>query len=144
MINEIVYSKVIGDLFKNKDFKKRFNKLVWNMHIKPDEFEKNDTRVFGLMKTNSSSESMNPFFNTYSQSENLPLHFMMSYDNAFQKQRNTQKELDHETKNALYKFISPRPIAKHAAKVYTSTLFYEVQKEIYKGSWYCHYKHVGT
>ncbi|KAL7590918.1 hypothetical protein Lser_V15G33514 [Lactuca serriola] len=33
-------AKVTGDLFKNKDFKKRFNKLVWNMHIKPDEFEK--------------------------------------------------------------------------------------------------------
>ncbi|XP_023739642.1 protein FAR-RED IMPAIRED RESPONSE 1-like [Lactuca sativa] len=33
-------AKVTGNLFKNKDFKKRFNKLVWNMHIKPDEFEK--------------------------------------------------------------------------------------------------------
>nr|KAJ0221137.1 hypothetical protein LSAT_V11C200081290 [Lactuca sativa] len=105
------------------DFKKRFNKLVWNMHIKPDEFEKkwdliinefnledkrwftnmfelrdkwilayiNDIRMSGLMKTTSRSESMNSFFNTYCQSENLLLHFMMNYDTTIQKQRNSQQ-----------------------------------------------------
>ncbi|XP_052623761.1 protein FAR1-RELATED SEQUENCE 5-like [Lactuca sativa] len=144
-------AKVTDDLFKNKDFKKRFNKLVWNMHIKPDEFEKkwdliinefdlkdkrwfndmfelrdkwipvyfSDTRMSGLMKTTLRSESMNSFFNTYSQSGNLLLHFMMNYDTTIQKQRNTQQELDHQTKKAVYKFISPRSIEKHAAKVYT-------------------------
>ncbi|XP_052625623.1 protein FAR-RED IMPAIRED RESPONSE 1-like [Lactuca sativa] len=127
---------ITGDLFKNKDFKKRFNKLVWNMHIKPDEFEKkwdliinefnledkrwfndmfelrdkwipayfSDTRMSGLMKTTSRSESMNSFFNTYSQSGNLLLNFMMNYDTAIQKQRNTQQELDHQTKKKeIYK-----------------------------------------
>ncbi|KAL7584683.1 hypothetical protein Lser_V15G46220 [Lactuca serriola] len=103
-----------------------------------------DTRMSGLMKTTSRSESMNSFFNTYSQSGNLLLHFMMNYDTTIQKQRNTQQELDHQTKKAVYKFISPRPIEKHAAKVYTSTLFYEVHKEIYKGSWYCQYEHLAT
>ncbi|XP_052625593.1 protein FAR1-RELATED SEQUENCE 5-like [Lactuca sativa] len=97
-------ANVTSDLFKNKDFKKRFNKLVWNMHIKPDEFEKK-------------SESMNSFFNTYSQSGNLLLHFMMNYDTTIQKQRNTQQELDHQIKKA---------------------------KEIYKGSWYFQYKHLVT
>nr|KAJ0227613.1 hypothetical protein LSAT_V11C100010070 [Lactuca sativa] len=112
---------VIGNLFKNNDFKKRFNKLVWNLHIKPDDFEKkweliinefnedkrwfndmfelrdkwipayfSDTRMSGLMKTTSRSESMNSFFNTYSQSGNLLLHFMMNYDTPIQKQRNRQ------------------------------------------------------
>ncbi|CAI9265648.1 unnamed protein product [Lactuca saligna] len=154
-------AKITGDLFKNKDFKKRFNKLVWNMHIKPDEFEKkwdliinefnledkrwfndmfelrdkwipayfSDTRMSGLMKTTSRSESMNSFFNTYSQSLNLLLHFMMNYDTTIQKQRNTQQELDHQTKKAVYKFISPRLIQKMLQK------FIQVQKEIYKGSW---------
>nr|KAJ0201679.1 hypothetical protein LSAT_V11C600311780 [Lactuca sativa] len=103
-----------------------------------------DTRMSGLMKTTSRLESMNSFFNTYSQSGNLLLHLMMNYDTTIQKQRNTQQELDHQTKKAVYKFISPRPIEKHAAKVYTGTLFYEVQKEIYKGSWYCQYEHLGT
>lgn len=62
---------------------------------------------------------------------------MMNYNITIQKQRNTQKELDHQTKKAVYTFISLQPIKKHAVKVYTSTLFYEVQKEIYRGSWYC-------
>ena len=99
----------------------------------------NDTRMSGLMKTTSRSESMNAFFNTYSQSGNLLLHFMMNYDTAIQKQRNTQKELDYQTKKAEYDFLTPREIERHAAKVYTSTLFYEVQKEIHKGAWFCSY-----
>ena len=116
-ISNIGHSQITGDLFKNKDFKKRFNKLVWNMHIKHDEFEKkwdliinefnledkrwfndmfelhdkwipayfSDTRMSGLMKTTSRSESMNSFFNTYSQSGNLLLHFMMNYDTTIKK-----------------------------------------------------------
>ncbi|XP_023757061.1 protein FAR-RED ELONGATED HYPOCOTYL 3-like [Lactuca sativa] len=103
-----------------------------------------DTIMSGLMKTTSRSESMNSFFNTYSQSGNLLLHFMMNYDTTIQKQINTQQELDHQTKKAVYKFISPQLIEKHAAKVYTSTMFYEVQKEIYKGSWYYQYEHLAT
>ncbi|KAL7592289.1 hypothetical protein Lser_V15G33646 [Lactuca serriola] len=126
---------VTDDLFKNKDFKKRFNKLVWSMHIKPAEFEKkweliinelnledkiwfndmfelrdkwipayfSDTRMSGLMKTTSRSKSMNSFFSTYLKSGNLLLHFMMNYDTTNQKQRNTQKELDHQTKKAYIK-----------------------------------------
>lgn len=99
----------------------------------------NDTRMSGLMKTTSRSESMNSFFNTYSQSGNLLLHFMMNYDTAIQKQINTQKELDHQTRKAEYNFLTPREIERHAAKVYTRTLFYEVQKEIHKGAWFCSY-----
>ncbi|XP_052622428.1 protein FAR-RED IMPAIRED RESPONSE 1-like [Lactuca sativa] len=126
-------ANITGDLFKNKDFKKRFNKLVWKMHIKPDEFEKkwdliinefnledkrwfndmfelrdkwilayfSDTRISGLMKTTSRLESMKSFFNTYPRSGNLLLHFMMNYDTAIQKQRNTQQELDHQKKKAV-------------------------------------------
>nr|KAJ0204961.1 hypothetical protein LSAT_V11C500264100 [Lactuca sativa] len=66
-----------------------------------------DTRMSRLMKTTSRSESMNSFFNTYSQYGNLLLHFMMNYDTTIQKQRNTQKEIDHQTKKAVYKFIPP-------------------------------------
>ncbi|XP_042757971.1 protein FAR-RED ELONGATED HYPOCOTYL 3-like [Lactuca sativa] len=62
-----------------------------------------DTRMSGLMKTTSRLESMNSFFNTYSQSINLLLHFMMNYDTTIQKQRNTQQELDNQTKKAYRK-----------------------------------------
>lgn len=104
----------------------------------------NDIRMCGLMKTTSRSESMNSFFNTYSQTGNLLLNFMMNYDTAIQKQRNTQQELDRATKEASYIFRTPREIERHASKVYTSTIFFDIQKEIYKGAWFCSYSSVGV
>nr|KAJ0194367.1 hypothetical protein LSAT_V11C800421060 [Lactuca sativa] len=69
-----------------------------------------DIPMCGLMKTTSRSESMNSFFNTYSESGNLLLNFMMNYDTAIQKQRNTQRELDKASKKASYKMQTPREI----------------------------------
>ena len=91
----------------------------------------------GLMKTTSRSESMNSFFNSYSQGENFLLNFMMNYDNAIKRLRYKQRELDNHTKGAQYVMKSPREIEKYAASVYTSKVFLEVQKEVFKGKWYC-------
>ncbi|XP_052622495.1 protein FAR1-RELATED SEQUENCE 6-like [Lactuca sativa] len=65
-----------------------------------------DIPMCGLMKTTSRSESMNSFFNTYSESGNLLLNFMMNYDTAIQKQRNTQRELDKVEMKAEEKEIN--------------------------------------
>ncbi|KAL7591215.1 hypothetical protein Lser_V15G31694 [Lactuca serriola] len=101
-------AKVTGDLFKNKDFKKRFNKLVWNMHIKPDEFEKK----WDLIINEFNLEDKRWFNDMFELRDKwIPAYF------TIQKQRNTQQELDHQTKKA---------------------------KEIYKGSWYCQYEHLAT
>ncbi|KAL7611242.1 protein FAR-RED ELONGATED HYPOCOTYL 3-like [Lactuca sativa] len=102
-----------------------------------------DIPMCGLMKTTSRSESMNSFFNTYSESGNLLLSFMMNYDTAIQKQRNTQRDLDKASKKASYKMQTPREIELQESKVYTSTLFFEVQKEIYKACFFCTYSYVG-
>nr|KAJ0222588.1 hypothetical protein LSAT_V11C200073550 [Lactuca sativa] len=102
-----------------------------------------DISMCGLMKTTSRSESMNSFFNTYSESGNLLLNFMMNYDTVIQKQRNTQRELDRASKKASYKMQTPREIELQASKVYTSTLFFEVQKEIYKACFFYTYSYVG-
>ena len=96
-----------------------------------------DFPMCGLMKTTSRSESMNSFFNSYSQGENFLVNFMMNYDNAIQKQRNSQRELDHKTKQAHYGMKSPSDIEQQAAKIYTSALFFDIQKELYKGVWFC-------
>nr|KAJ0217284.1 hypothetical protein LSAT_V11C300128910 [Lactuca sativa] len=98
----------------------------------------NDFPRYGLMKTTSRSESINSFFNTYSETGNFFLNFMMNYDAAIKKQRYTYRELDHKTKGAKYSWRSPRMIEQIAAKGYTSKVFFfEVQKEIYKGGWFC-------
>ncbi|XP_052622605.1 uncharacterized protein LOC111915270 [Lactuca sativa] len=80
----------------------------------------NDIPLCGLMKTTSRSESMNYFFNTYSESENLLLNFKMNYNTTIQNQMNTQRELDKETKKASYKMETPREIELQASKVYTN------------------------
>nr|KAJ0203237.1 hypothetical protein LSAT_V11C500259910 [Lactuca sativa] len=77
----------------------------------------NDIAMCGLMKTMSRSESMNSFFNTYLESGNLLLNFMMNYDTAIQKQMNTQRELDKASKKASYKIQTPREIELQASKV---------------------------
>nr|KAJ0194542.1 hypothetical protein LSAT_V11C800429180 [Lactuca sativa] len=75
-----------------------------------------DIPMCGLMKTTSRSESMNSFFNIYSESGNLLLNFMMNYDTAIQKQRNTQRELDRASKKSSYKMQTPREIELQASK----------------------------
>ncbi|CAI9281814.1 unnamed protein product [Lactuca saligna] len=109
------FSKLIWDI----NLKPDVFEVKWGLLMK--EFNLEDTRWFkdmftirdswipgyfcdipmcGLMKTTSRSESMNSFFNTYSESGNLLLNFMMNYNTAIQKQRNTQRELDKASKEA--------------------------------------------
>ncbi|XP_023733150.1 protein FAR-RED ELONGATED HYPOCOTYL 3-like [Lactuca sativa] len=127
------FSKLVWDINMKLDV----FEVKWGLLMK--EFNLEDTRWFkdmftirdswipkyfsnipmcGLMKTTSRSESMNSFFNTYSESGNLLLNFMMNYDTAIQKQRNTQRDLDKESKKASYKMQTPREIELQASKVY--------------------------
>ncbi|XP_052626923.1 protein FAR1-RELATED SEQUENCE 5-like [Lactuca sativa] len=126
------FSKLVWDINMKPDV----FEVKWGLLMK--EFNLEDTRWFedmftirdswipryfsdipmcGLMKTTSRSESMNSFFNTYSESGNLLLNFMMNYDTAIQKQRNTQRELDRASKKASYKMQTPREIELQASKV---------------------------
>lgn len=97
----------------------------------------NDYPMCGMMKTTSRSESMNNFFNSYSQADNFLVNFIRNYDNAISKIRFAQREFDHTTKIARYVMKTPREIENHASKVYTNKMFLEVQKEMFKGTWYC-------
>nr|KAJ0207109.1 hypothetical protein LSAT_V11C500294630 [Lactuca sativa] len=126
------FSKLVWDINMKLDV----FEVKWGLLMK--EFNLEDTRWFkdmftirdswipkyfsnipmcGLMKTTSRSESMNSFFNTYSESGNLLLNFMMNYDTAIQKQRNTQRDLDKESKKASYKMQTPREIELQASKM---------------------------
>ncbi|CAI9262504.1 unnamed protein product [Lactuca saligna] len=91
------------NLEETRWFKDKFTKLgSWI----PRYF--NDIPMCRLIKTTSKSESMNSFFNTYSESGNLLLNLMMNYETAIQKQKNTQRELDKASKKASYKMQPPQ------------------------------------
>nr|KAJ0205004.1 hypothetical protein LSAT_V11C500284820 [Lactuca sativa] len=105
---------------KSKEFNLEDMRWFKDMFTKRDSWILgyfNDIAMCGLMKTTSRSESMNSFFNTYSESDNLLLNFMMNYDTAIQKQRNTQRELDNTSKKTSYKMQTPREIELQASKV---------------------------
>ncbi|XP_052619892.1 protein FAR1-RELATED SEQUENCE 5-like [Lactuca sativa] len=129
------FSKLVWDINMKPDV----FEVKWGLLMK--EFNLEDTRWFknmftirdswipgyfsgipmcGLMKTTLRSESMNSFFNTYLESGNLLLSFMINYDTAIQKQRNTQRDLDKASKKASYKMQTPREIELQASKVYTN------------------------
>nr|KAJ0196652.1 hypothetical protein LSAT_V11C700356210 [Lactuca sativa] len=140
------------EFLKSMDFKKRFNKLVWDMYIECDVFE---LKYESLMKK-INLEDERWFKDSFENKEAcVPRYFndfprcrlmkttSRSENNSIEKQLYTQCELDHKTKGAHYSLKSPRMIEQHTTSVYTSKLLFEVQKETYKGGWYCDVKDLG-
>ncbi|KAJ9544177.1 LOW QUALITY PROTEIN: hypothetical protein OSB04_023884, partial [Centaurea solstitialis] len=145
-------------IFKRKNFRKKLNKIVWDVLIEPDEFElkwntlMEDYCLTGekwlkslypnvlfdeKLKTTSRSESINSFFNAFSHYGNTLVFFMKSFDAALDKQRFTQRKLDHVTRSTIPKFLTLCKIERHASNVYTRRVFNDVEKEIYKAAWSC-------
>ena len=88
------------------------------------------------MKT-SRSESINSFFNAFSHFGNTLVFFVNCFDVALDKQRFSQRNLDHVTRSTFPKLLTPCKIERHACEVYTRGVFNDVQKEIYKAAWSC-------
>ncbi|KAJ9553555.1 hypothetical protein OSB04_017600 [Centaurea solstitialis] len=121
--------KFSSQFLKETNFRKEFNKIVWDVLLEPNEFELKwntlmedycftgekwlkslfkireswipayfrDIPMCSLMKTTSHSESINSFFNSFSHYGNTLVFFMKSFDAALDKQRFTQRNLDHVT-----------------------------------------------
>ncbi|KAK1388411.1 hypothetical protein POM88_016589 [Heracleum sosnowskyi] len=88
-----------------------------------------DDPMAGLLRTTSRSESSNFFFNHFVQKGDTLCEFYMCYESAIEKQRYTNKKLNHEDK-CMPKPVTIKPIEKDAAIVYTRAIFYKVQDEI--------------
>ncbi|GKC45272.1 FAR1-related sequence 5-like protein [Tanacetum coccineum] len=97
----------------------------------------NDSPLFGLTRTTSRSESENPFFQSFTSPGAMLVSFMMSYESAMERQRYRQEALDFKTIDAAPKCDTKLAIERHAAKVYTRTIFLLVQTEIIEGCWSC-------
>ncbi|XP_022025122.1 protein FAR1-RELATED SEQUENCE 5-like [Helianthus annuus] len=103
-----------------------------------------DVEFCGLMRTTSRSESENSFFNSFTHYGDTLIQFMFSFDAAMDKQRYIQETLDHQTKNTTPKYKTPLNIEKHAAKLYTRTIFRLIQVEIEESVWRCSHNVVNT
>ncbi|KAH6824189.1 hypothetical protein C2S53_011700 [Perilla frutescens var. hirtella] len=164
-----VTDKVPAHLKKDKSFKDRINKIVWNDFLEPVEFEKKWKEVMvefgltevswfksmydarfdwisayfrnhplsGLCRTVSISESANSFYGTFvSPTYNL-VEFFMKYDSALDAQRHAFDEMNSIDESSIPLLKTPILFEKHAANVYTTKIFGEVQKEIYSACFKC-------
>ncbi|XP_035838133.1 protein FAR1-RELATED SEQUENCE 5-like [Helianthus annuus] len=160
-------SKIKGDNLTNIEIKEKFHKIVWNVYIKPETFEKRWnsliaeygleshqwlTEMFSireqwipgyfreipmctLMETTSRCESVNHMFEADSSAHNTLVQFMLCYDTSIDGLRNKQRELCNHTETTNpEKYKTSYMIERHANVVYTRKIFYEVQKEIFKGT----------
>nr|GEU67547.1 hypothetical protein [Tanacetum cinerariifolium] len=91
-----------------------------------------DSPLYGLMRTTSRSESENSFFKSFTSPGATLVSFMMSYEFAMETQRYRQDTLDFKTIDAAPKCETKLEIKRHAARVYTRTIFLLVQMEIIK------------
>ncbi|GJW83238.1 FAR1-related sequence 5-like protein, partial [Tanacetum coccineum] len=96
-----------------------------------------DSLLFGLMRTTSRSKSENSFFKSFTSPGATLISFLMSYELAMERQRYRQEALDFKTIDAAPKCDTKLAIERHAARVYTRTIFFLVQMEIIKGCWSC-------
>nr|GFA49687.1 hypothetical protein [Tanacetum cinerariifolium] len=117
------------EVYDETNFKERFDKIVWNMFIEPLKFEEK--------WTTSRSESEISFFKSFTSPGATLVSFMMSYEFAMERQRYRQETLDFKTIDAAPKCETKLEIERHAARVYTRTIFLLVQTEIIKGCWSC-------
>ncbi|KAK9062811.1 hypothetical protein SSX86_020001 [Deinandra increscens subsp. villosa] len=97
-----------------------------------------------LLKTTSRSESVNAFFRRYMHPDNSLLEFMICFETAMDDQRYKQRKLDIEDHTKTPFMKTELPIERYVADVYTSQIFKDVQKQIFKGVWFCGQKSLTT
>ncbi|XP_057811699.1 protein FAR1-RELATED SEQUENCE 5-like [Salvia miltiorrhiza] len=91
----------------------------------------------GLFKTTSMSESQNSFFRSYfNRGANL-IEFFIHFERAIEAQRNQCDRLNSVDVSCFSKLVTDLAIERHAATVYTSGMFVEVQKQIVSASFSC-------
>ncbi|XP_024965434.1 protein FAR1-RELATED SEQUENCE 5-like [Cynara cardunculus var. scolymus] len=111
-ITKKVKEKIYDHLAHGTSFKSKFNKLIWNVHISAEIFE----------------EKWNALMD----------EFGLRGHSWFEKiQRKEHCSLEVATRTTIPTLLSPSKIEAQAAKVYTKTMFFEVQKEMNKAVWFC-------
>ncbi|KAK1382818.1 hypothetical protein POM88_020553 [Heracleum sosnowskyi] len=88
-----------------------------------------DKLMGALLRTTFRSESTNFYFNHFVQKGDTLSEFYMCYESAIDKQMHEKKKLTNGD-TCVPQSITEKEIEKHAAHLYTRTMFYKVQKQI--------------
>ncbi|GKA07510.1 FAR1 DNA binding domain, zinc finger, SWIM-type, MULE transposase domain containing protein [Tanacetum coccineum] len=92
----------------------------------------------GLMRTTSRSESENHFLGQLTNPDLTLVEFLSHYDTAIESQRFKYGKNTHVSNYTTPDFKTHLDIEKEAAELYTQTLFYDVQDEIWCSLMHCH------
>ncbi|GKC00402.1 FAR1-related sequence 5-like protein, partial [Tanacetum coccineum] len=91
-----------------------------------------------LMRTTSRSESENHFLGHLTNPDLTLVKFLSHYDTAIDSQRFKYGKNTHDSNYTTPNFKTHLDIEKEAAELYTQTLFYDVQDEIWCSLMHCH------
>ena len=91
----------------------------------------------GLMRTTSRSESENHFFGQLFNPHLSLIEFLSHFDTAMDAQRFKYGKNTHDSKYTTPDFKTHLEVEKEAAELYTHTVFYDVQDEIFESLFHC-------
>ncbi|VFQ69176.1 unnamed protein product [Cuscuta campestris] len=145
-ITNKITSKVENELAKDQDFLTRLNSVIWSHYLEPEDWEKQwheipayfrDLFMIGLLRTTSRSESENSFFGDFKNTFFTLVEFYMQFESAMDSQRLKTADLDADSEACAPVYKTPLAIEKHAASIYTLSIFYDVQTEICASCFSC-------
>lgn len=149
---------------ENTGFMKHLHKLVINTYVSPDEFEESWQKLIYGCKLDENKrlhemfeirerwipayfkyipmcclmKAWNSSFWVQSHRANTLVQFILCFEHEMEELLLNQSQLDYVTNTTTPMWWTHLPIERYAAKVYTRTVFADVQKEIWKGVWSCH------
>ncbi|KAK1356303.1 hypothetical protein POM88_049559 [Heracleum sosnowskyi] len=117
-----------------KEFKLEDNKWWCDMYAIRDSWIPayfRDEPMFGLMRTTSRSESEFFFFSQFHKQGDTLCEFWLRFQSAMDRQRNENVSMDTESNSSLPTTLSPWYIEDDVADLFTRSIFYKFQEEIF-------------
>ncbi|XP_019182044.1 PREDICTED: protein FAR1-RELATED SEQUENCE 5-like [Ipomoea nil] len=121
-----VNEKLVSELAKDNEFRKKLNAIIWNETIDRVEFE---AQWQLLMDEYNLS--------TYRWFCKILVEFYMQFESVLRTQRYRQDKLNAQCEGYLPEFKTPLALERHIAQLFMITIFYELQKEIEAACFYC-------
>ena len=89
-----------------------------------------DYHYSGLMRTTSRSEAENRFFGSLTNTDMHLIEFISNFETAMESQRHVQRKNDHLSRYTTPDNISKLVMEDDAIKIFTRSIFFDIQREI--------------
>lgn len=122
------------------DFELHDNKWLGDMFVMRERWIPaylRDVHMAGLMRTTSRSESENHFFGKWTSPHLSLVEFLSHHDTAIEYQRYIERKNDHDSRYRSPEFKTDLQMEEEASKLYTRTIFFDVQDEMLASYKFC-------